>query len=645
MAEQRTSQHDLSQTDTYFRALAAASPDAVSVLDCDGVVCFANTRALEATDRAALLGRPWLELWEEEHRGEIGRLLEVARRGGTARTRTFRATPEGGTQWWDTIVTPVNRDGQVVSLIATSRDVTAQIEAQSILDTVIEYVPAVLFAKDARDGRFVLLNRAAEEYFGMSKDEMLGRTSAELFSPERAAIMAEADGDVVRTGRVYVREQSIDIPFEGERVFKTRVMATFGDEGARHLIGVAEDVTDERAAAEALKAAAERAETANRSKSEFLANMSHEIRTPLNGVVAVADVLARTRLDERQREMVEIVRSSGVTLERLLSDVLDLARIESGAIEIQREPFHLGDAVRGVAGLMAMRAQEKGVALNVQIAPEAEVRVIGDIVRFKQILTNLTSNAVKFTERGEVRIGVELQEDQEDGPTFRLWVRDTGVGFDPAGKDRVFGRFQQADGSITRRFGGTGLGLAISRQLAELMGGTLECDSELGRGSIFWVTLPLPAAEAEVGPAGAVEATYGEATVSDRAMRILVADDHPTNRKIVELILAPLGVELVSVEDGSQALEAFGAGTFDAVLMDMQMPVMDGLTATREIRRRERESGLRPTPVFMLTANALPEHLEASRAAGADRHMTKPITAEKLVQALLELADSVARAA
>jgi CheY-like chemotaxis protein len=254
----------------------------------------------------------------------------------------------------------------------------------------------------------------------------------------------------------------------------------------------------------------------------------------------------------------------------------------------------------------------------------------------KQIVTNLTSNAVKFTERGSVRIEVTCEDGEPGRPLFRLAVRDTGVGFDPANKDRVFGRFQQADGSITRRFGGTGLGLAISRELAELMGGALECDSEPGVGSVFWVTLPLELTEAPVSAldvaAEAAEAAAGE----QGPMRVLLADDHPTNRKVVELILQPLGVELVTVEDGRQALEAFGAADFDVILMDMQMPVMDGLAATRAIRQLEHQAGRRRTPLLMLTANALPEHLELSRKAGADRHLSKPITAEKLIKALLE---------
>ncbi|MBS0295796.1 MAG: response regulator [Proteobacteria bacterium] len=398
-------------------------------------------------------------------------------------------------------------------------------------------------------------------------------------------------------------------------------------------VSVCTDLTDLKRNAMALARARDEAELANRAKSEFLANMSHEIRTPLNGVVGVADVLAKSKLDPAQAEMVEMIRASGRSLERLLSDVLDLSRIESGRLEIRPEPFHLAEAARQTAALYDPLAQEKGVTLALDIGAETEAWVMGDVVRFKQVVGNLVSNAVKFTEAGEVRLS--LHADGVSACGWRCEVADSGIGFDPATKERLFGRFQQADGSVTRRFGGTGLGLAICRQLAELMGGELECESTPGEGSSFSFVVEMPLAAAP-------EATVAEpASQADgRALTVLLADDHPTNRKVVELILAQAGVELTAVENGLQALEAFQAGSYDAVLMDMQMPVMDGLTATRAIRDWEAERGQKRTPVVMLTANALPEHVEAGRAAGAERHLTKPIAAPALLGALSEIAES-----
>ncbi len=372
-----------------------------------------------------------------------------------------------------------------------------------------------------------------------------------------------------------------------------------------------------------------RAEAMAQSKSDFLANMSHEIRTPLNGVVAVADLLTRSELPEKQRAMAEIIRSSGDTLQRLLADILDMARIESGKITIECAAFDVDAMVRSVAGLSQLKCDEKGVQLAVDVSPQIDRLVIGDMVRVRQVVTNLLSNAVKFTERGEVRLSVERTSPER----MRFTVTDTGVGFAMADKAKVLGRFEQADSSITRRFGGTGLGLSICCDLAALMGGVLDCEGEPGVGARFWMELPLEASTVEALDDAAPSApAAGE--MDDRPLRILLADDHPTNRKVVELMLHGGLAELTMVEDGQQAVDAFRTGSFDIVLMDMQMPVMDGLSAIGEIRRLERCGDLRRTPVVMLTANALPTHVAEARAAGADLHLAKPFTAQALFDAI-----------
>jgi len=325
--------------------------------------------------------------------------------------------------------------------------------------------------------------------------------------------------------------------------------------------------------------------------------------------------------------MVELIRSSGATLERLLSDILDSAKIESGQVTLEPVAFNLEQTVGDVAALWRVKAEDKGIALNVDFDPALSGFVEGDAVRLRQVLNNLVSNALKFTAEGEVRISVQAVE----GGRAVFRVSDTGVGFDAEQKGRIFTRFQQADGSITRRYGGTGLGLAISTALVDLMGGALDCESTPGEGAAFWfeIALPLtaPVVAEPVASADAVD-------VASTPLRILLADDHPANRKVVEIMLAATAMEMVAVEDGRQALDAFAEGGFDLVLMDMQMPVMDGLSATRAIRELEADRGLPRTPVIMLTANAMAEHVAAGRAAGADAHLTKPVTLAALFGAI-----------
>ena len=372
-----------------------------------------------------------------------------------------------------------------------------------------------------------------------------------------------------------------------------------------------------------------RAETSSKAKSDFLANMSHEIRTPLNGVVAVADMLAKSNLPAKEKGMAEIIRASGDTLQRLLSDILDMARIESGKITIETASFHAGDMLRTVAGLSELKCSEKGVRLKLDISADIDEMVVGDMVRVRQVVTNLLSNAVKFTDAGEVRL---LAERVADGRA-RFTVIDTGVGFAMADKGKVLGRFEQADSSITRRFGGTGLGLSICCDLARLMGGSVDCDSEPGVGSRFWIELPLEGCRGEASLIAELDTTANGA--SGAPLRVLVADDHPTNRQVLQLMLDGMA-DLTCVEDGAQAVEAYRTGSFELVLMDMQMPVMDGLTALHEIRRYEEQMALARTPAIMLTANALPEHVASAAAAGADLHLSKPFTTAGLFEAIEE---------
>jgi signal transduction histidine kinase/ActR/RegA family two-component response regulator len=365
-------------------------------------------------------------------------------------------------------------------------------------------------------------------------------------------------------------------------------------------------------------------EHALQEKSRFLANMSHELRTPLNGVVAVSEVLGRRQKSRRDRELAEVIIASGRLLEQVLTDILDVSKIEAGQMRLQPADFDLDALVRQIASLHRAAAESKGLKLDWSIDEAARGAWRADPVRLTQILSNLLSNAVKFTERGAVSLAVGATR---QGLCFR--VRDTGIGFDAETGRRLFQRFEQADDSITRRFGGTGLGLSICRALAGMMGGTITAESTPGEGSTFTLEVPLERAAAPVHLVAAAQPR-----VLDSAVKVLLAEDHPTNQKVVALILETAGIAPTVVCDGRQALDALAGERFDAVLMDMQMPEMDGLTATAKLRARERAEGLARTPVIMLTANALDEHAVASRDAGADLHITKPVRPDVLLAAI-----------
>ena len=385
-------------------------------------------------------------------------------------------------------------------------------------------------------------------------------------------------------------------------------------------VTVLTDVSAQRRSAEAMAAARDSAEAANRAKTEFLANMSHEIRTPLNGVLGIADLLTRTRLSRQQRDLVGVIQESGDLLNGLLTELLDLARIEAGMAELRTERVRPAALAEQVRKLFAARAEQKGLSLVLEVGPGAESPVECDPLRLRQVLGNLLSNAIKFTEAG----GVALSLVRDDN-ALRFEVRDTGVGFDTAQKDELFQRFGRADGSATRQHGGAGLGLAICSQYVALLGGQLDCDSRLGQGSAFRFTLNLPSLA--VRPARRSARAVAGA-------HVLVVDDNAVNRKILELILANAGLDYASVEDGRQAVQAMMTGRFDAALMDIQMPVMDGLEATRQIRAWEADTGGRRSPILIVSANCMKEHVDAGRAAGADGHLNKPVVVADLIALL-----------
>ncbi|CAN5510558.1 ATP-binding protein [soil metagenome] len=393
---------------------------------------------------------------------------------------------------------------------------------------------------------------------------------------------------------------------------------------------------DLRGAMAELVKARDDANAANVLKSHFLANMSHEIRTPLNGVLAMTEVMAMGELSAPQRERLAVIRESGGLLLSVLNDVLDLSKIEAGRLDLVERDFDLASLALSIRESYATQAHQKNLEFGVFVAPEALGSWRGDVDRLRQILGNLVSNALKFTLEGSVSVRFASAD---DGSGLRVDVVDTGIGINAETLPRLFDKFVQADNSTTRRFGGSGLGLSICNELAALMGGGVHVQSREGQGSTFTVVAAMPRGEATVHVAPPAVPPPIE---SERRLRVLAADDNPTNQKVIAAVLAPLGAEVEMVADGAACVEAWKRGGYDIVLMDIHMPVMDGVEAARTIRSLEVSEGRKRIPIVAVTANALVHQVEGYMAAGMDGHVAKPIEVTKLYDAI-ETAVAAAR--
>lgn len=591
---------------------------------------------------------------EGESRDRILSLVDQASRSGGMWDDEFEITTAKGRRIWVRSYGKAEMlDGQCVKLYGAFQDIDRRKRAMLELEKKSESLERAQKRLDMAtrasgvgvwdwhvledrlewgEGMFSLYKLGKDEFDGTSKIwfELLhpeDRTRAERELSE--AMLGENDLDtsyrfVLKDGTLrYIRVQAIVIRSEsGEPV---------------RMLGTNWDVTESVKANEALIELANKAESANRAKSEFLANMSHEIRTPMNGVIGMTSMLLDSEsLSDQHREFAEVAMSCGEELLGLIDGILDLSKIESGSMQLASSAFHLKDLVNAFSEQFRLRAREKSLRFECDMKDAIPDVVRGDSIRLKQVLANLLGNAFKFTERGRVRMRVALDRYQDDGVFVKFSVEDTGIGIDPANKAGLFDKFTQADASTTRKYGGSGLGLAISKQIVDLMGGEMGLESEAGKGSLFWFTAWFESDESGIEPV--VEPVGTGSKKRNLGKRLLLVEDNPVNRMVARGILNAMGCEVEIACDGVEALQFLESETCDAIFMDLHMPRMDGIEATRRIRKREAELGTEPLPIIALTARVQVEDRETCFEVGMNDFLSKPITPSAVSKALDKIA-------
>ena len=515
-------------------------------------------------------------------------------------------------------------------------------EKSSLLETTLEHMDEGIMLVTA-DRTVAVCNQRAIELLSLPPELIATRPrftdilayqwgSSEFSRSDADTMDFVKTGGILETAHVYERQRPDGTTLE----IRSAPLPTGG------VVRIYADVTERKAAEARADAAREQAETAraqaelaNKAKTQFLANMSHEIRTPMNGIIGLSEILLRGKLDGQQLECAEGVRDSARSLLDVIDDILDISKLEAGRLDLELRDFDLAGTVEAAIGLLELHAREKRLGLTIDIAPELRRTAHGDPGRLRQVILNLVGNAVKFTERGQV--GVRISQAGGSVPDRVLFeVSDTGIGMTEDSKSRLFQKFTQADSSISRRFGGTGLGLAISRELVELMGGTIGVDSELGQGSRFYFTLILPPGleHAEARDMPAPSQTWMQ------KLHLLVVDDNKINQRLATVLLETEGHRVDVASNGREAVEAAMRETYDAILMDVQMPVMDGVQATRRIRALPAPRC--DVPIVAVTADALTGADERYRAAGMDAYVSKPLDPAKLMEKLALVTGQIA---
>ena len=605
----------------------------ISFADMQGNVFYANNSFVKMTEynREELYGKTPVLFHPTDELENLEKALEQIRTKGFWQGE-LKTKKKNGVLFDAYLSTSLVKDdsGNPVCMMAVFEDITerkqaeiALAESEEIQSTIIENLPAGVIIIDAATRIIEKVNGVAQTLFGASKEMILGKRCHSFICPAQ-----EKECPICDLGQIVDNSERILLTADGSSIPILKSVTKINKKGVEKLLECFVDITERKQAEEKLKKAKEAAESANRIKSQFLANMSHEIRTPMNAIMGMSYLCLEENLHPKIREYIEIVNKSANSLLTIINDILDMSKIEAGKVEIEHADFDLNDIVKSLSDMFSIISMGKNLKFQTYIQKEVSVSLNGDSNRLKQILINLINNAVKFTREGEVRLTVSLIEKRDDKIKLQFSVRDTGIGISEENKIKLFQPFSQVDGSATRKFGGTGLGLVISKHLVELMGGEIWVESEINKGSEFSFTAVLKQGREIVKDKKQLSAiTFS----SLKSKKILLVEDNEINHKLIKEVLKKTEVNIDIASNGKEALDLLAANKYDLVLMDIQMPVMDGYTATKEIRKNSVYKNL---PIIAMTANAMQSDIQKCLEIGMNDHIAKPIETKNLYEKL-----------
>lgn len=527
----------------------------------------------------------------------------------------------------------------------TTEDLNNAVEALKTraeeLGILLSTIPALVYFKDT-DLKYILVNKSFERFVNLPFYVIKGKMVEDLIPDYKMNNYSEMEREVIQSGLpLYNIEEFIQQ--EEKEVWLTSNLAPFRDTEGEiiGLVGISWDITERKKHENELQYAKEQAEEGTKAKSEFLANMSHEIRTPMNGIIGMAEILKQASLGEEEKENLEILISSTRSLLSLVNDILDISKIEAGKLELEIEDFEIRKVLKDVENILYIKAEEKILDYKTFINPNVPDFLRGDPSRLKQILLNLVNNAVKFTKKGFVHIFIDDLEEHADEVILMIKIVDSGIGISDDGKKNLFQLFSQVDTSTTKNYGGTGLGLSIAKRLVMMMQGEIGFESKQDKGSTFWFTVKLEKCSQKiVSPESAKKKPVPDKKAF-KMLSILLAEDNEINQKIIQYSLTNAGYKVDIANNGQEAIDMYHAGNYDLVLMDVQMPILDGFEATAHIRNIESAilNGTHRTPIVALTANAMKGDREKCLDAGMDEYLSKPFTPNDLISIIRSVTD------